>query len=245
MKRPSFQFYPGDWLHDAALRMVSIGARGLWIDMMCLMHQGSEYGKLKVNDKVILPANLARMVGATLPDIDDWLTELRDAGVFSVDDDGCIYSRRMIRDEEIRKSRAEGGKKGGNPMLLAKSKGVSEVNLSPNLVPTPSSSSSSSSREEGTCALKPSRASRGTRFALASLPDDWREFCQRERPELDPDRVFERFVDYWVAQPGKDGRKVDWLATWRNWIRRESTHARRNDSHPQDSTPKLSTGDWY
>ena len=31
---------------------------------------------------------------------------------------------------------------------------------------------------------------------------------------------FERFVDYWVAQPGARGRKVSWQATWRNWLRR-------------------------
>lgn len=30
----------------------------------------------------------------------------------------------------------------------------------------------------------------------------------------------ERFRDYWRAQPGAKGRKTDWPATWRNWIRR-------------------------
>ena len=30
--RPSFQFYPDDWLADAGLRMGSFAARGLWID---------------------------------------------------------------------------------------------------------------------------------------------------------------------------------------------------------------------
>lgn len=67
-KRPSFQFYPGDWLNDAALRLVSVGARGLWIDMLCMMHQGTPYGHLKVAGKVILPSNLARTLGATLPE---------------------------------------------------------------------------------------------------------------------------------------------------------------------------------
>lgn len=152
MKRPSFQFYPGDWLNDAALRMVSIGARGLWIEMMCLMHQGSEYGYLKVNGKVILSSNLARMSGATLSETEGWLGELESAGVFSRDESGCIFSRRMIRDEKIRESRAAGGSKGGNPMLLKARQGSEEVenkvNLQPNLRPTPSSSSSSSSSKK-------------------------------------------------------------------------------------------------
>jgi hypothetical protein len=28
------------------------------------------------------------------------------------------------------------------------------------------------------------------------------------------------FGDYWRARPGKDGTKLDWDATWRNWLRK-------------------------
>ena len=154
MKRPSFQFYPGDWLHDAALRSVSVGARGLWIDMLCIMHQGSDYGYLKVNHKVILTANLARMCGSTLDETEGWLIELGDAGVYSVDDNRCIFSRRMIKDEEVREARAAGGVMGGNPKLMGKNK----VNLTPNLEPTPSSSSSSSSSLNTNAMSPPAKA---------------------------------------------------------------------------------------
>jgi uncharacterized protein YdaU (DUF1376 family) len=54
-----------------------------------------------------------------------------------------------------------------------------------------------------------------------SLPDDWRTFCEAERPELDPERVAAKFADHWHGKAGKDGRKLDWLATWRNWVRDE------------------------
>lgn len=145
MKRPSFQFYPGDWLNDAALRACSVGARGLWMDLLCLMHQGSDYGYLKVNHNPILPSNLARMLGATIEDVQGWLDELESFGVFSRDEDGCILSRRMIRDENIRQSRAAGGSLGGNPALKGKKKVVQKVNHQDNLEPTPSSSSTSSS----------------------------------------------------------------------------------------------------
>ena len=110
MKRPSFQFYPSDWLRDTALRSCSAGARGLWIDMICFMHEGNPYGHLKVGDKVILPDNLARMVGETLEVVSAWLDELKIAGVYDIADDGSIVSRRMIRDENLRKIRASGGK---------------------------------------------------------------------------------------------------------------------------------------
>ena len=94
MKRPSFQFYPGDWMRSTDLRCCSVGARGLWIDMICLMHEGKPYGHLKVGDKVILPSNLASITGATLSDVDEWLSELMETGVCSTDENGCIFSRR-------------------------------------------------------------------------------------------------------------------------------------------------------
>jgi uncharacterized phage protein (TIGR02220 family) len=127
-KRPSFQFYPGDWLRDTSLRCCSPLARSLWIDMICYMHQGTPYGHLKVNDKVILPVNLAGMVGMQQEVVLDLLAELRDAGVFSETPEGVIYSRRMVKDESLRQIRAAGGIKGGNPAL----KDNHKVNLAPN-----------------------------------------------------------------------------------------------------------------
>jgi hypothetical protein len=134
MKRPSFQFYPGDYLRDSALRSCSVAARGLWMDMLCYMHDGYPYGYLKVGGKVILPLNLSRMVGATLSEVEGWMKELFEAGVYSINDDGCIYCRRMIRDEEIRLKRSAGGILGGNPALNGSK---DKVNLPPNLKPTP------------------------------------------------------------------------------------------------------------
>ena len=152
MKRPSFQFYPSDWLRDTALRSCSTGARGLWIDMICFMHEGQPYGHLKVGNKVILSSNLARMVGETIDTVDEWLDELKQAGVYETTEEGVIYSRRMIRDENLRQIRAAGGVKGGNPALLV-NKDNYKVNLIDNLVEekkdkqntTPASSSSSAS----------------------------------------------------------------------------------------------------
>ncbi len=47
MKRPAFMFYPGDWQRNANLRRCSMGARGAWIDILCLMHDADEYGVLR------------------------------------------------------------------------------------------------------------------------------------------------------------------------------------------------------
>jgi uncharacterized protein YdaU (DUF1376 family) len=63
------------------------------------------------------------------------------------------------------------------------------------------------------------KRSRGSRFDLQEMPDNWIDFCKQERPELEPRKTFDAFRDYWIAQPGSKGLKADWTATWRNWIR--------------------------
>lgn len=42
----------------------------------------------------------------------------------------------------------------------------------------------------------------------------------------------EKFMDYWRAAPGAKGRKQDWPATWRNWMR---TAAERSGRRPSNA----------
>lgn len=78
------------------------------------------------------------------------------------------------------------------------------------------------SREDKSTSSLRSEVGRASRLPQDwTLPGDWAEWCRSERPELDPTAVANSFRDYWVAKPGKDGRKADWLATWRNWVRNQ------------------------
>ena len=64
---------------------------------------------------------------------------------------------------------------------------------------------------------------RGTRLpADLKVSQEWIDFCNQERPELHASKVWSEFKDYWIAQPGQKGVKLDWDATWRNWVRRQS-----------------------
>jgi len=49
----------------------------------------------------------------------------------------------------------------------------------------------------------------------------------REHTPLVGGKETDAFVDYWHAVPGSKGKKLDWLATWRNWMRREQKEAER------------------
>lgn len=73
---------------------------------------------------------------------------------------------------------------------------------------------------------KPKRAGRKDAKATR-LPDDWqpdRELAQFAMDEIG-DRALcrretDRFKDFWKGQSGAKGCKLDWPATYRNWIRR-------------------------
>lgn len=53
------------------------------------------------------------------------------------------------------------------------------------------------------------------------LPKDWEDFCKTTRSDLKPQEVFDQFKDYWVSVGGQKGTKLDWTATWRNWVRNQ------------------------
>jgi len=73
----------------------------------------------------------------------------------------------------------------------------------------------------GSGGTRAARADRGTR-----LPADWspteddRAFASALGVAVD--REAASFRDYWTSKPGADGRKTNWSATWRNWVRRSS-----------------------
>lgn len=77
------------------------------------------------------------------------------------------------------------------------------------------------------------------------LPDNWTptpedvEFCRTQRPDLSPQIVADRFRDYWAAQPGAKGRKLDWSATWRNWVRNERAPQRQAGPASQANIRRL------
>lgn len=126
MRRPSFQFYPADWRNNANLRRCSWEARGVWIEVMGLMHDSDTYGVLRWPLKEI-----AQALGAPAR----LVTELATKGVMKGADKGEIeafvytprtgrkdgepkvllpaqqgpvwYSSRMVKDEHLRSVRGE------------------------------------------------------------------------------------------------------------------------------------------
>lgn len=91
------------------------------------------------------------------------------------------------------------------------------------------------------------RAGRGTR-----LPDDWEPdetlkqwFREQSFANLvNPVVETEKFKDYWRARPGQGGVKLDWPATWRNWMR-NGADRRASQASPHRPTVGAEQRDHY
>lgn len=117
MKNPWMKFFPADWRAEPTLRVCSLAARGLWMEMLALMHEAEPRGHLVINGKPITNNQLSNLVGVPQDTIETLVTELESAGVFSRKKNGAIYSRRIERDENRTRKNRENGKLGGNPSL--------------------------------------------------------------------------------------------------------------------------------
>jgi hypothetical protein len=61
---------------------------------------------------------------------------------------------------------------------------------------------------------------RGTRLPSGWAPSPEGHLLAAERlGESGVAAELDKFRDYWVAAPGQKGTKLDWDATWRNWVR--------------------------
>jgi hypothetical protein len=126
MNRPWFPFFAGDWRANVKLRRCSHAERGIWIEVMCLLHASDEYGVLRWPLKEI-----ARVIGCKLSE----LRAIREKGVLKGADLGeqcepyiyvprharksgepvtliaaqpgpIFFSSRMVRDEYVRQARS-------------------------------------------------------------------------------------------------------------------------------------------
>lgn len=134
---------------------------------------------------------------------------------FERTENGWIHHRA---DREIAKT----GEKSAKAAASAKARWNKGSNA--NALPTQSESNSTHNTEHITQDTKHKvKTQRGSRLPTDFLfPKEWADFCHQERPDLNIQKTFDSFRDYWVAKPGAGGVKLDWYATWRNWVRSQS-----------------------
>lgn len=125
--QPYLPLFVDDWMNNLKLKTCSVGAHGLMITIMCLMHKSKPYGKLLLRQKFeqvprqILGQNykqvdgfcylIAKYTSFDLPEILPLMNELIEEEVLVIEKN-YLVSPRMVRDAEISLSRSVSGKKG-------------------------------------------------------------------------------------------------------------------------------------
>ena len=100
------KWYWQDYLAETGLRMCSLAARGLWVEMLAIMSMAKRMGCLEIGDKAVDTKMLAKLVNEDENTVQKLLSELEFHNVFSRSKKGTIYCRRLVREAEISRKRA-------------------------------------------------------------------------------------------------------------------------------------------
>ncbi len=167
-----------------------------------------------------LPNDLPKLMRRILCDDQDACIAVIEE-FFTLDDDDTWHNKRCDAEIAAYRRMGEGGKRG------AAKRWASPPHSHP--IATPPEGQWQPEPEPEPEPKK--REPRATRLANPFvLEKDWAIWAKNERPDLDPLKTAEKFADHWHAKPGKDGLKLDWFATWRNWVKAE----RSAPSRPAD-----------
>ncbi len=217
-KAPAFQFYAADFLADEGVILMSMAARGIYITLLAFQwREGSIPSEFPL---------LAKLCGCHTDVIESHWQELKMRFVPHPENPRRLINvtleNQRIAMEEYRKMRANAGTKGAT----ARWRGHSNRNGRAKKVPIPKDGSSSSSAAAnnteitdvisvGDKAKKP----RGSRLPeVYELTDEMIDYAKASAPDISVSLEHEKFCNYWHAKAGRDATKIDWTATWKNWM---------------------------
>lgn len=292
-KLPWFPFSPAVWHQDVGIQTLTYEERGIWFEMLLMMHDSEEYGYLSLNGKAISNERLAQLLNLSVEKMNAVVETLLDLGVCKREEVplktkdldkhnhndnppvmGRLYNRRLVIDQEKRLKITKEKRKGGNPNFqkglpnpyyrqpkdLDKDNITHNItdNITHNITITPqlskniediieeknvlrtSESADAPHAEQTDLRLDSVGSKKGTRLRRDWEPsEEVREFCIFETPDLILADELEEFRDYWIAQPGQRGVKLDWDATFRNALRKHQKWANDRKTSPLSEMQKL------
>ena len=114
-KLPWLKFYPADWVKDT--RVISPESRGVYLDLLLLMHDSDRRGFLARDGQPLSDDELAAFCACSIGCISRAKSELILKHILSQTSAGVLFSRRMIREAKSRRIAVLNGSRGGNPKL--------------------------------------------------------------------------------------------------------------------------------
>lgn len=166
------------------------------------------------------------------------LGEIIAAGKLRIED-GKIINDKAVDDasnlRRLRADRVSAGSRGGVESGKSRSKPLENIDTGEAIASTREEKRREENKERE---AKASPKKIGSRISPEwALPAEWRKWAIGEGlSAAAADAQAERFKDYWLGKSGKDAIKTDWLATWRNWVRKaldDHPKAARAMDHPQ------------
>lgn len=171
----------------------------------------------------VTPSLLDRIAGVT-----GFVSAMSNCGWIIIEKGGCVLPNFSRHCGETAKGRALGAKRSAG---FRARNGDSVTSALPR----------EEKRREEKKELASEPSVKAPRVLGSRLPADWQptpdelRWAIDARPDIEANLEIERFRDYWIAQPGQKGVKVDWTATWRNWIR-NAMPGRGNSRPPAPTT---------
>ena len=220
-------FYPSDWIAGTA-RMNRM-QKAVYFDICCYNWDKAE---------AVPESELTLMFG----DIDGWqeiLDQLIAANKLDRTPNGIANGRAIAEAKasyETWTKKVEGGRAGAKKRWSAKRKPKKTNDKSDDRTPNgmgigvPIDNHNHNHNHNHIDRGAPdgaAKSEKGTRWKSGQqVPDEWRQWAidQRYKPR-DVREQADSFSDYWAGKPGKDGVKLDWEATWRNWMRKAEQYS--------------------
>lgn len=226
---PWIKFYASDWL--AGTSGLTAAERGVYITILALIYENG--GAIRLDR-----SRLARRCGVPAGSFKRILEGLIAEGKL-VEVDGGLTNRRAeteLGERENLRTKHQSGAQKTNTIRAKKN----QQKQCPDERPA-SRTADAYQKPETREKEEPNGSSkkRGSRLPPDwQLPKAWGEWAVAEgMDEVSVRREADKFRDYWVGVPGAKGVKLDWQATWRNWVRkavsdRASPRQRRGEPEP-------------
>lgn len=245
-----FKFYPRDYLDKT--RSLSLEQRGAYMDCICLQMMA----EAPIPDNFAWLGHQMHISPRKARSVVEGLLEackLRRTAAGIVNDrcvaeiEARVHQRRINAENAANRSRkpdensvTQASMDDENSKLFNQNNRVKETSLT-ETVHTRARGDTREEKEKKESkapsgAVRPATEdAKGSRLPKGwQLPSDWGEWAtanlQIEAKQIVSEA--QRFRDYWVGIPGQKGRKSDWEATWRNWLRRN--YAERSGHAPPD-----------
>ncbi len=218
-----------NFLWDDAILGCDVEAQMLYVRALCLSKQTESHG-------FISRKQVASLCFGLLEANENLVKQLLESDLWTdTEEDYFIrswfkYNKTPEELEKLSAVRAKAGSKGGRakPKQVAstvRKQNQAEVEVEVEVEVENSLSCAPQAAQNGRT-QKPK--TKGTRIERPfDVTDEMVTWAEQEIPWFDWSKETPKFLDYWSAKPGANGVKLDWVATWRNWMRTAAERVNR------------------